>query len=366
MTPQSELALCSDAAQRVYASILKAASSSSIRTSTVMERLGEKLGFGQIEVKDAVRELFRAGLLSYRANGQDLPISGMIAIVRPKRVALEHEEHWAQVLSSTVVTEDAIGVLLAVSPKLADMSKEDMAVLAEAFLRLSKAEASDIADAGFNVSARAVMGSSKVLANLPSKVLEGMGLPARLQTSSPRYVICAGPAEPKSTLLIENPRAFENAVRSGLAEKVALVCTYGFGLSYLGDGWLQTAAPEDHPIQVIRCGAPPGLPDLLRAERIYLWADLDVAALGIFRSLKTAIPQLRFSSIYKPMMEMVVKPERSHPYAALFEKDGQLSVRYAVTEFSDPVMQSLWEACRSRAVDQEAVTEEHILTFGDE
>lgn len=69
------------------------------------------------------------------------------------------------------------------------------------------------------------MGSSKILAQLPAKAVAVLGLPARLQQSSPRYVVCAGPREPQATLLIENPRAFENAVRSGLGESVALVCT---------------------------------------------------------------------------------------------------------------------------------------------
>ena len=32
-----------------------------------------------------------------------------------------------------------------------------------------------------------------------------------------------------------------------------------------------------------------------------LWADLDLAAMNIFRSLKDAIPQLRMSAIYEEM-----------------------------------------------------------------
>jgi hypothetical protein len=218
--------------------------------------------------------------------------------------------------------------------------------------------------AGFNVSARAIMGGSKVLSALDTKAMQALGLPLRFKTSSPRYVVCAGPPNPVATLLIENPRAFENAVRSGLGDTVALVCTYGFGLSYLGQAWIEDMHSEDQPIQIVRSGAPGTLTALLQAENVYLWADLDLAALSIYKSLKSAIPQLQFSAIYRVMMEMAKDAKRSHPYAGIFEKDGQTSNMTAVVDGTDPVLNAIYESCKLRAVDQEAVSEKAIEIHG--
>jgi hypothetical protein len=112
------------------------------------------------------------------------------------------------------------------------------------------------------------------------------------------------------------------------------------------------------------------LSQLVAAEKVFLWADLDLAAMNIFRSLKGAIPQLRMSAIYEEMVPMLSDPERSHPYAALFDKSGQLS-RYrddsaVPTRFDDEDLAMLQAACSVRAVDQEAVEESSIRRLGSQ
>jgi len=364
MKAPSDLALCSDLAQQAFACLLKMAKGSSIRTSTVMDGLGQKLGVDQIEVKGVVRELYRASLLRYTADRQDLPASGMVEIVRPEKIVSIAEKAWGQALDASSMSEHVKDAFRPFFCKVGDLSSSDMELLAQAFANLESGNAVDINDCGFNVSARSLMGGSKVLANLAPKMLQVLGLPVRLQTSSPRYVVCAGPSTPEATLLIENPRAFENAVRSGLGEHVALVCTYGFGLSYLGQAWREDAHSEDMPIQIVRAGTPGPLTSLLLADRVFLWADLDLAALSIFKSLKTAIPQLKFSGIYKAMIEMAQDPERSHPYAAIFEKDGQSVCVVSVCNSVDPFVQAIMTSCRARAVDQEAIPDQQILELG--
>lgn len=361
----SEFSDCSDQAQSVYTFLLKMTSGESVRTKTVMEGLASRMGLDLIELKGAVRELYRAKLLKYQADSQDLPVSGLITIVRPIVEESAHEQIWDLVLSKTDMGSGQQDALRALHAKLIDLSVGDMQVLADALAELASAAGSSaIADAGFNVSARQLMGASKVLANLPPKMLQGLGLPARLQISSPRYVICAGPPAPHATLLIENPRAFENAVRSGLSETVALVCTYGFGLSYLGQAWTSDVLHADRPVQIVRAGEPPALEQLLQAENVYLWADLDMAALNILRSLQSAIPQLRFSRIYEIMLVMVRVNEKSHPYAAIFEKDGQTPIASTAIHPLDHAGQLIASSCRNRAVDQEAVLEQDILELG--
>lgn len=329
-----------------------------------MHGLGPRIGVGEIEVKDAVRELYRAKLLQYKPDSQDLPATGLITIARPQKTTSVYEQAWNNALDLFPMSDVAKEILRSLHPKLSDLSSEDMSVLARSFARLESTSDSSLSDAGFNVSARKIMGASKVLANLTPKMLQGLGLPTRLQTSSPRYVICAGPSHPEATLLIENPRAFENAVRSGLGETVALVCTYGFGLSYLSQTWAGEVHEQDKPIQLVRAGAPPSLTALLQAESVFFWADLDLAALSIFRSLQTAIPHLKFSKIYESMMEMVLDHDQSHPYATIFEKDGQSPIFTSALNLSDPVAQVISASCRVRAVDQEAVIEAHIFQLG--
>ena len=360
----SDLDYCSELAKQAYASLLKMASGNTIRTKTVMDGLGARLGAGQVEVREAVRELYRSKLLRYVPDAQDLPAAGLITIERPEKHVSVHEQVWYKALAASRLNDTAREALRPLHPKLIDLSSEDMTVLVDSFEQLASSSSAALADAGFNVSARSIMGGSKVLANLAPKMLQGLGLPARLQTSSPRYVLCAGPAQPEATLLIENPRAFENAVRSGLGETVALVCTYGFGLSYLGQAWGPEAHEEDRPIQIVRSGAPPPLLTLLQAEKVFLWADLDLAALSIFRSLQSAIPHLQFSRIYEPMMMMAQDHSQSHPYAVVFEKDGQPLNSAGAFHALDPATRAILESCKTRAVDQEAVSEEHIMLFG--
>lgn len=365
MPQQPELTTCSDQAQQAFASLLKMAKGTSIRTTTVMNGLGVRLGIDQIEVKGLVRELYRAHLLHYTPDRQELPASGMIEIVRPEKTASLAEQQWILALGQSTLNTEAKRALEPFYAKVSDLSSADMACLVGCLADLASQGIVGMAGAGFNVSARAIMGGSKVLSALDSKAMQALGLPARLKASSPRYVVCAGPPAPVATLLIENPRAFENAVRSGLGETVALVCTYGFGLSYLGQAWIEDMHSEDKPIQIIRAGSPGPLSELLQAQRVYLWADLDLAALSIYKSLKSAIPQLQFSAIYQVMMEMVKNDKLSHPYAAIFEKDGQLSYTTSVVDATDPVVNVLFESCKVRAVDQEAVTERDILRHGE-
>lgn len=364
MQPQSDFLLCSDLAQRAFDRLLKMGNGSRVRANSVMEGLGHWLAVDQIEIKGAVRELYRAGLLRYAPDRQELPANGMIEIVRPEKTILATEQEWGRVLdANTKLSLDAKKSLRPLFCKVGDLSSDDMACLIDGLAGLASSGVK-LDDAGFNVSARTLMGGSKVITNLAPKMLQALGLPLRLQNSSPRYVVCAGPAKPEATLLIENPRAFENAVRSGLGETVALVCTYGFGLSYLGQAWRDDAHPEDKPIQIVRTGAPPSLTVLLTAQWVFLWADLDLAALSIFKSLQTAIPQIRFSRIYKAMIEMAQDPERSHPYAAIFEKDGQSGGVVTAFNSADPFVQAITASCRVRAVDQEAVSEQQIFELG--
>lgn len=341
-----------------------------VRASSALPKLVAMLGAPGIAIDEAIRELYRANLLQYQADGRELPASGYITVSPETLIAQEHHTRWLAALSGASFSAEAVLTLSKLSDHVADLQPEDMAILATSLRKLSQAGDLVTDDAGFNVSARHLMGSSKVLSNISRRMLQVIELPARLHNASPKYVICAGPRSPAATLLVENPRAFENAVRSGLAKEVALICTFGFALSYLGQEWLHAEdTPEsDRPVMLVRCGEPPPLGQMLKAPNVFLWADLDVAALDIYLSLKTAIPHLRLSKIYAAMTPMLLNPETSHPYARLFEKEGQsVGVRRSAAaqeKLLDQTALSLWNSCQSRAVDQEAVDDSLIVTLG--
>ena len=323
-----------------------------------------------MSLDEAIRDLFRAGLVSYQPDVQELPASGFITVIAEPAECQRHEIEWRKALEAAHFNPSVAASLADLAVSIADMTPADMEGLATALKALSDNAHDAANDAGFNVSAKHIMGGSKVLSMLTRRMLDSLGLPMRLHNASPKYVVCAGPSEPIATLLIENPRAFENAVRSGLADEVALLCTFGFGLSYLGQEWLHSAETPEHdrPVLIVRQGTPPPLAQMLGASNVFLWADLDLAALNIFRSLKGAIPQLRMSKIYQVMVPMLLDLPRSHPYAVLFGKNGQTSRsgrdEDMAYQFTDVALASLQSACMRRAVDQEAVDDQTIRLLG--
>lgn len=366
----SEVFLPEESSKVLFALRRMAGESGRLRTSSTIAKLCTILSLPRVSVNEALRDLYRSGLVSYQPDGQQLPVSGFLTVQAAVVVPAVHEIAWRQALEAAHVEPRAAAILAQLASAVADLGASDLSVLARALEALQSWPTEAIADAGFNVSARHLMGGSKVLSRLSRPMLEALSLPVRLHIPSPRYILCAGPSEPAATLLIENPRAFENAIRSGLTDEVAIVCTFGFGLSYLGSEiWAGDQVPQhDRPILIVRDGTPPPLGQLLAAEKVFLWADLDLAAMNIFRSLKGAIPHLRMSAIYEEMVTMLSDPARSHPYAALFDKSGQLS-RYqddsaAPTRFDDKDLAMLQAACSARAVDQEAVEESSILRLG--
>ncbi|WP_061537474.1 hypothetical protein [Collimonas arenae] len=347
-----------------------AGASCRVRASSALPKLAAKLDMPRLAIDEAIRDLYRANLLQYQADGRELPVSGYITISPETFVAQEHYTNWLAALSALEFAPEKISILAQLSDHVADLQFEDMAILASGLKKLSQAGDTTTNDAGFNVSAKHLMGGSKVLSIMSRRMLQAINLPTRLHNSSPKYVVCAGPNSPTATLLIENPRAFENAVQSGLAREVALICSFGFGLSYLGQEWLHSKdTPEsDCPVMIVRCGEPPTLDQMLKASNVFMWGDLDVAAFDIYISLKSAIPHLRLSKIYEAMTPMLRNPQTSHPYAKLFEKDGQtISLRRSEMKQAKSLNEaalSLWHSCQHRAVDQEAVDESTILALG--
>ena len=334
-----------------------------VRALGLFERLATKLGVTRVDVSESIRELHRLGLLRYAADVQGLPVSGYVEVTQAHVEQSPHAVAWQKALTAAGFDEMVVATLADLSAKLPNVKEDDMGYLAKALNEISHAPASDLQDAGFNISARRLLGSSKVLSALTPGMLAALNLPKQLHEYSPRYVVCAGPADPVAVLLIENPRAFENALRSGLAQRVALVCTFGFGLAYLRAD-AASGMQADPAIMLPRDGNPPSLAQLLSHPRAFIAADLDRAGLDIYRSLKRSMPQLELSAVFESMLPMMSDPARSHPYAALFQKEGQAKVRHPLDQ-DDESTRFLLAACAQRSADQEAVPDSDWLRLGD-
>lgn len=354
----------------VLAALQKMGRKSRLLASTLARRLVEQLELDALSVAEALRDLQRAGRIRYTPDQRGQPLFGYVEVVLAEAIVPAHCTAWQSALFNAGFSSDAAGVLLGLFPKLDDMQAHDMILLALALKNVSDLvrTAPGISDdAGFNVSARRIMGGSKVLNMLTEKMLLALGLPLRLRQSSPRYLIFAGPPNSSATLLIENPRAFENAVRAGLAESMSLVCTYGFGIAYIGQDWLHASETRenDAPIILARLGTAPTFRDLFAAEKLMFWGDLDVAGLAIYRALVSSLPTLQLSGIYHAMTNMLTDHKTSHPYCSLFDKAGQATLTRSLSDsaVSSPAHQ-LFRQCITRAVDQEAVSENEIIEFG--
>lgn len=342
-----------------------------LRSGTLKTRLCAKTGLMPIEVEEAVRELHRRGLLRFHANARGQPVSAYVEYTLDE-VPIGQEEAWIRhYLAQEGVNVDTVTAIAPISAKLSGMEEADIRALARCLSTLSRAARTDKCDGpGANVSARWVMGSAKVIARLPAKAMALLGLDTRLQLPSPRYVVHAGPSDstpPAATLLIENPQAFENAIDAGLADRMSLVCTYGFALAYLGLPKSGSAAlPAERPIVLQRCGYPRTIDALLDAPELFFWGDLDIGALKIYQACRSGIPSLRLSGIYRAMEGLLDDPARSHPYVELFDKFGQskLTDYPALARDIDASVRVLFAKCTRRGVDQETIGASDIARLG--
>jgi hypothetical protein len=168
----------------------------------------------------------------------------------------------------------------------------------------------------------------------------------------------AGSAQSKFTLLVENPECLERVVALGVAERMTVIATYGYGITWSGLG---VEGRLDH-IKIARvAGTPPAtLNDAVAVETCF-WGDLDSAGLDIFLKLRGLVPHLALSALYRPMLAAAADAATSHPYCSLVEKFGQINM------FSNRCAEArLAMACRFRSVDQEFVSSADILLLADQ
>lgn len=317
----------------------------------LVAKLESDTGLDTMSVRDALRALAKEDWLYGVAINSGLPV-GRVSIIGeiPTQPVAPSLAQWRLVMKSAGLVEQDAFSLEPCHEKLHDMNEDDKDRLVRSLLLLRDEQDSCTGMPKFVVSAQYLLGSSKIIGNLPAKALRDFGIDVSKFIDSPSYVIVAGCSNPKAVLLIENPHAFETAVESGAANEIAMIATYGYGLNRSDDSFGKQLAEivESNKaiIPLVRAGNPPSVRELFAHKNMFFWGDADAEGIRIFERLKTKLPQLELSGLHKVMQEMTVDHDKSHPYVAITGKENQKQDGCNKNQY--------------RAVDQEAITAAQI------
>ncbi|MCG7600060.1 DUF2220 family protein [Halomonas sp. McH1-25] len=226
---------------------------------------------------------------------------------------------------------------------LQDWSLADQQRLAKGLRALAADLPGAYAASAFEASARYLLGSSKLLSALPRELVRTFGIDTTAFRGTVAWVLASVPTEPQGLMLIENPQSFEQACRVGLDEHLALVCSFGYGLS------LSEALKSPEQVRLIgERASSRTLSELLCLPQVTFWGDLDPEGLRIFQRLRQAVAGIQLSALYAPMMERL-EAEGGHPLHGLTGKAGQRQA-------------DQW----SRGLDQEALDDAALIERGRE
>lgn len=341
-----------DAVSRLR-SALSVGNKTSVQGDRLVERLCSKTELHRNEVINGLRILRDTGEMTCRDWHRGEPI-GRVAL-SIQHVRSPCEEIWIGVMNDMEITPALQDVLVGLSLNLEGWIEDDMKRLLRGLLALRADLPQLKGQSRYLVSAKYLLGSSKLLDALPSPILRKFGINIDLLLGSPSYIITAGPSSPECVVLVENPQAMEAALQTCMGGKVAWVATFGYGLSRAGNEYGRQLASliedNDRLTALVRQGTPPPIERLLQHSDIFFWGDFDREGFQIYWRLKSKISQLKLSGLYHPMRAMIENTDNHHAYNQLVAKPNQNT-----WQCSDMDVQNMLDLCESRAVDQESVS----------
>jgi hypothetical protein len=339
-----------------------------LQAAALVNRISIQTGIDRLSIQQALARLMKTRWLTgVSANGSPL---GQIKIIGdiPQKEIDPVCEAWQSALTSEGFNAENIATLTPCYKKLDGLSNTDLRNLANGLRTLKDNQLKHIGQPLYLVSAQYLLGSSKILSELPAKSLTNFGVNLSNFTKQLLYVVVGGSSTPQNVVLIENPSSFELAIKTKAAAYCAFISTFGFGLSngnsehgnqlasIVESGFSQaiTLTRED-------C-APISAKVLLSHQNITFWGDLDTAGIQIYLRLKARIPNLKLSALYRPMIDALGSAYYSHPYIALTKKNGQSGLlnSYKSTE---PEINKLLDLVSTRGIDQEFVGPDLIEEF---
>ncbi len=337
---------------------------SGLQPSGLLARLANDSGLHADDVRRVLKRLAHENWLE-GTSLDGLPIA-MIRVLEPCAPAEVPVllGKWRLALSEADLSGGDAKTLEPLFSALDGMSPDAMVEVAKGLIRLRNEQTSRAGVPKFIVSSEYLLSSSKMLSGFSADPIKKFGINVDLFPDGTPYVIVAGPPNPEAVVLIENPMAFERAISVGAANKVAMVVTFGYGLSRRGDGFGRQLAElvteyRGSLVPLTREGNPPSLERLFGLDQIYFWGDLDPEGLKIFMRLRGTLSNLRLSRLYQWMARRL-EGTKGHPYTVITGKEGQVG-RALSTDFPNDV-RSLHEACLRRGIDQECVPAHVVQT----
>ncbi len=334
--------------------------SGNVRTSGLMATLRSELADDPIAIREALRHLRVEGQLVFTPGPNGEPISSFITVIRPAVEIPGHADRWQAILQASSLDEASREALSPLYMALADFNIQHMEVLLAGLIKLRDEQHLITGQPAYVVSAAYLMGSSKLLFSLDAKSLRLFGIDIdKFIARIPYMMVGGGGANPQTVILVENPIAFEKAVRSAASTRYAFVCTFGFGLSNAASEYgnqLAGAVETGRGIVLRRTeGLHTSFETLMQHPEIHFWGDLDTAGLQIFERIALRIPHLKLSALYEPMIKATANPENCHPYVGAVGKAGQKPFKPTRKD-----TEALLGYCERWAVDQEIVCDYDI------
>lgn len=148
-----------------------------LRAQGLAQRAIAELGLDPVSVYGAFSALRSAELVAYSPDHSGAPYTGFVAVVAAAEPASEAAAAWEHALERACIDPE-LRQLLSPAHRLAeDLDEEDMRFVIEGLVRIQQARGDHGADFGFQLSAREILCSSKVLSCLPP-----MGINMRMAT----------------------------------------------------------------------------------------------------------------------------------------------------------------------------------------
>jgi hypothetical protein len=333
-----------------------------LQGALLIERLVRDTGLDAASIKMHLKDLKAQGWIDANAwSGTGAPI-GQVRVCLPPLPMATWAQAWDEALHACGrLSETELASLQSCGAQLSDMDSLEFPKILDGLIRLRDNQAALTGMPAFLISARYLLGSSKILQKLGGRALKEFGIDLSRFTDHPAYVITAGASEPSAVVLVENPTAFELAVKTSASKECAFIATFGFGLSKVPDdfGYQLACIVENRlmeTVTLVREGSStPPVHDLLAHPRITFWGDLDIAGMQIYERLARRLPTLSLSALYEPMMAAIATANTRHPYVAAVGKAGQQPYSASRTDALH-----LLTYCDTWAVDQELLTASDI------
>lgn len=334
-----------------------------LQGKNLARRISDKAGIDPLEAKLALGRLARHGIVVGVTDRGEAFGRVSLTVAAPEKREPASLVRWRDAMKDSGISETESEALASCHDRLEGFGDADLRKLASGLMALRAAQERERGIPRFVVSAKYLLGSSKLIGSLPPAALKAFGIATEGFPDAIPHLLVAGPAAPEAVILIENPHSFEEALAAGCAARFALVVTYGYGLSrsgeHFGNRLVESVDATDRLVPLVRSGNPPRPAELFRHPRILFWGDLDREGLRIYSSLRSRLPALRLSALYRPMVE-AAQQGRAHPYAKATAKDGQA----ALGAMPDDAL-LLASLCRDCGVDQEIVSQTDIAALID-